>query len=158
EGQGAHVLVGLIAVAWVLDKLYRSQLRKPSLDTFSLYWHFTTTLWLYVLAILLITSKEPHELRHSIAEVWHAESREKRDGCGGVVQCCTGIRPGMCAVLYASRFRFRAVRPRAAQRNSRPGISSIAHLGGIGDGRLSKARQVPSQPCAVRTKRGFSRG
>jgi cytochrome c oxidase subunit I len=55
EGQGAHVLVGLIAVAWVLDKLYRSQLRKPSLDTFSLYWHFTTTLWLYVLAILLIT-------------------------------------------------------------------------------------------------------
>jgi heme/copper-type cytochrome/quinol oxidase subunit 3 len=55
EAHGAHVLAGLIAIAWVLDKLYRSQLRKPSLDTFALYWHFTIVLWLYVLSVLLIT-------------------------------------------------------------------------------------------------------
>ena len=55
EAHGAHMLVGLIAIAWVLDKLYGSQLRKPSLDTFALYWHFTTALWLYVLGVLLIT-------------------------------------------------------------------------------------------------------
>ncbi|HEY1800662.1 MAG TPA: cbb3-type cytochrome c oxidase subunit I [Terriglobales bacterium] len=55
EAHGVHVLVGLIAMAWVLDTLYRSQLRKPSLETFALYWHFTTALWLYVLSVLLIT-------------------------------------------------------------------------------------------------------
>jgi len=55
EAHGTHVLVGLIAIAWLLDKLYRSQLRKTSLDTFALYWHFTTALWLYVLSVLLLT-------------------------------------------------------------------------------------------------------
>jgi cytochrome c oxidase subunit 1 len=55
ESHGVHVLAGLVAMAWVLDKLYRSELRKESLDTFAIYWHFTTALGVYVLGLLLIT-------------------------------------------------------------------------------------------------------
>jgi cytochrome c oxidase subunit I len=54
EAHGMHVLVGLMALAWVLDKLYSSNLQKRSLDTFALYWHFVSVLWVYVLILSLI--------------------------------------------------------------------------------------------------------
>ena len=55
EAHSLHVLAGLLAITWLLDKIYRSELKKESLDTFALYWHFTSVLWLFVLVILLLT-------------------------------------------------------------------------------------------------------
>lgn len=47
-----HVLGGLIGLTYVTRKLRRVALRRSTLDTFSIYWHFMAILWIYLLWLL----------------------------------------------------------------------------------------------------------
>lgn len=47
-----HVLGGLIGLTYVIRKLRRLALRRSTLDTFSIYWHFMGILWVYLLLLL----------------------------------------------------------------------------------------------------------
>ena len=47
-----HVLGGLIGLTYVTRKLRRLTLRRSTLETFSIYWHFMGVLWVYLLLLL----------------------------------------------------------------------------------------------------------
>jgi cytochrome c oxidase subunit III len=47
-----HVLGGLLGLIYVMSKLHRSILRRPTLAAASQYWHFMGLLWLYLLLVL----------------------------------------------------------------------------------------------------------
>jgi cytochrome c oxidase subunit 3 len=47
-----HVIGGLLALVYVISKLYRAVLRKNTLDATSQYWHFMGILWVYLLLLL----------------------------------------------------------------------------------------------------------
>jgi cytochrome c oxidase subunit 3 len=51
---GLHVLGGLYGLTYVIRKLNRVVLRRSTLDSFSYYWHFMGTLWVYLLLLLWI--------------------------------------------------------------------------------------------------------
>jgi cytochrome c oxidase subunit III len=47
-----HVLGGLVGLTYVMRKLGRLSLRRNTLDSFSIYWHFMGILWVYLLLLL----------------------------------------------------------------------------------------------------------
>jgi len=47
-----HVLGGLIGLTYVTKKLRRLTLRRSTLETFAIYWHFMAVLWVYLLLLL----------------------------------------------------------------------------------------------------------
>jgi cytochrome c oxidase subunit 1 len=49
-----HVLIGLLALAWLLDKLYGVKLRKQSFDIFAIYWHFASVLSLGICGLWMV--------------------------------------------------------------------------------------------------------
>jgi cytochrome c oxidase subunit 3 len=49
---GLHVLGGLFGLAYVMRKLRRLTLRRSTLETFAIYWHFMAALWVYLLLLM----------------------------------------------------------------------------------------------------------
>jgi cytochrome c oxidase subunit 3 len=47
-----HILGGIAGLAYVIRKLDKSELRRPTLDAASRYWHFVDVLWVYLLLLL----------------------------------------------------------------------------------------------------------